>query len=101
LRDWQQNRNADLVDGITNDIPDSTTDPEEPTDSEFYSVSLSYDFAEDPKVILEDPYQALRDYCSWSRVGYHECDHDEADPTPCFWNDVLEHGNIPTHIPDL
>jgi hypothetical protein len=39
----------------------------------------------------------------WYRIGYHQCDHDEDQSTPCSWDgsETRENGDIPSDIPDL
>ena len=35
----------------------------------------------------------------WYRIGYHECDHDESESTPCEWEQTREGRNVPDSIP--
>lgn len=37
----------------------------------------------------------------WYRVGYHECEHDEPDPSACEWEDVRESSGVPDEIPSI
>jgi len=53
---------------------------------------------------LESRLQSLQGGL-WYRLGYHVCDHDEQQGTPCSWTDpnseTREHGTIPADIPTL
>lgn len=61
-------------------------------------------FDSEPKANL---YQKLEDKLvnkpDWYRVGYHECEHDETDPTPCAFTDIREWTDkdvtIPSEVP--
>lgn len=39
----------------------------------------------------------------WYRVGYHVCNHDEADSRKhaCMWQSTREHGDIPDDVPTI
>jgi hypothetical protein len=101
LADWDDARDGDTGDELTNEIPDAPVTPRDDSNAEYYSATLSYDFGEPPTEVLREPYHALTDHCDWGRLGYHECDHDESDPEPCaFTSDhVLEDGAVPDHVP--
>jgi hypothetical protein len=101
LTDWDASRDGDTGDEVTNEIPDVPVTPRVKSNDEYFSATLSYDFAEPPTEVLKEPYHALTEHCDWSRVGYHECDHDESNPEPCAFIDyhVLEDGTVPDHIP--
>jgi hypothetical protein len=103
LTDWDSDRDSDTGDELTNEIPDAPVTPRDESNAEYYTVALSYDFAEPPAEVLKEPYHALVDYCDWSRIGYHECQHDENNPKPCAFIDdhVIEDGTVPDHVPAL
>jgi hypothetical protein len=103
LADWNNTRDSDTGDEMVNQIPDAPVTPRDELNPEYYSVALSYDFSESPAEVLKEPYLALTDFCDWSRVGYHECDHDKDNPEPCAFIDdhVFEDGTIPDHVPTL
>jgi hypothetical protein len=104
IKDWESNHETGTDDGLptfSERIPVEPVTPQDSTNEEYYSVSLSFEFSEDLQTIFEEPYAALQTNCSWSRIGYHECEHDETDPSPCSWEQELTHGIVPDHVPDI
>jgi hypothetical protein len=101
LSEWDEIFDSDTADEVQNSTPDSPTEPQDPTNEPYYRAELSYASSEDPMVILEDPYYALLDYCSWSRVGYHACEHGAGDADGCQWRDenIREDPPVPEHVP--
>jgi hypothetical protein len=101
LQDWNDIFATDTADEVSNSIPDAPTEPRDPTNESYYTTKLTYASSEDPLVILEDPYYALVDYCSWSRVAYHACDHGYDDEDDCQWRDenIREDPPVPEHVP--
>lgn len=47
---------------------------------------------------LEDRLQSFQGGL-WYRIGYHACDHDEDNSSPCSWEATRENGDIPDDIP--
>jgi hypothetical protein len=101
LKDWNSIFNTDTADEVMNSTPDSSIEPQDPTQEPYYKAELSYDSSEDPLVILEDPYYALVQYSSWSRVGYHACGHGYDDEDGCRWRkeNIREDPPVPEHVP--
>jgi hypothetical protein len=102
LKDWNNIFDTDTPDEVLNSIPDAPTEPLDPTKESYYQAQLTYAASEDPLEILEDPYYALTDYCSWSRVGYHSCDHGYAvGDDDCQWREenIREDPPVPEHVP--
>jgi hypothetical protein len=101
LKDWNTIFDTDTADEVSNSIPDTPRQPQDPTNEAYYRAELTYASSEDPFTILEDPYYALVDYCSWSRVGYHACDHGYDDDDGCQWRDenIREDPPVPEHVP--
>jgi hypothetical protein len=81
-----------------NGVP-STVEPYPDSDwPAHYRGDLTFDWSED-KAIIEDQLNGyLGPYCDWGIVGYHICDHDEADRDGCSWESVTEHGIIPEGV---
>jgi hypothetical protein len=94
LQDWNAIFNSDTADEVNNSIPDAPTEPRDPSNEPYYRAELTY-------APSEDPYYALVDYCSWSRVGYHACDHGYDDDDDCQWREenIREDPPVPEHIP--
>jgi hypothetical protein len=101
LQHWNDIFDTDTADEVSNSIPDVPFEPQDPTDEAYYTAQLTYASSGDPLVILEDPYYALVGYCSWSRVGYHACDHGYDDDDSCQWRDenIREDPPVPDHVP--
>jgi hypothetical protein len=102
LQDWNEIFNTDTADEVSNSTPGAPTEPLDPTKESYYQAQLTYASSEDPLEILEDPYYALVDYCSWSRVGYHACDHGyDDDNDGCQWREanIREDPPVPGHVP--
>lgn len=59
------------------------------------------DQGEEPTNILTDLSERLQSMQGglWHRLAYHVCTHDEDDPQPCSWDEVVEHGDVPDDIP--
>lgn len=55
--------------------------------------------------LLQKFTDKLMNKVDWYRVGYHECDHDEADRTGCGWQDTAEWADTnvttPSGVPDF
>jgi hypothetical protein len=104
LKDWNNIFDTDTADEVSNSIPDASVDPQDPANESYYRAELTYASSEDAMTILEDPYYALIDYCSWSRVGYHLCDHGYVvDDDGCQWREenIREDPPVPDHVPTL
>jgi len=56
----------------------------------------------DDRASIESSFQALfRAIFSWYRIGYHPCEHDEENGSPCVMVGQIEDGNVPNDIPTL
>jgi hypothetical protein len=64
-----------------------------------------YRFVQDgpADALLDDLADRLQSFQGglWYRIGYHECDHDENNPTGCAWEQTRENGDVPADIPTL
>jgi hypothetical protein len=101
LQTWDSNRASDTADGLVNDIPAETVSPQDAGDSEYYAVSLSYQFSEAFTTVFDEPYNSLQNNCSWCRIAYHKCEHDEATPTACEYEQKQDHGTVPSYVPTI
>jgi hypothetical protein len=102
LEDWNSIFDNDTADEVSNSIPDSPQQPRNPDNAPYYHAQLTYTSSESRLTILEDPYFALADYCSWSRVAYHACDHGTDIDDGCQWRDdenIREDPPVPDHVP--
>lgn len=61
------------------------------------------DEGEDATDILSDLSSRLQSLQGgfWHRLGYHVCSHDEENPVPCSWEEVVEYGSVPGDIPEF
>jgi hypothetical protein len=101
LEDWNSTFETDTADEVSNSIPDTPRQPKDPTNESYYQAQMTYASSEDPLIILEDPYFALADYCSWSRVAYHKCGHGTDVDDGCQWREanIREDPPVPEHVP--
>jgi hypothetical protein len=101
LEDWNSIFETDTADEVENSIPDSPVQQLDPTNESYYRAELTYATSEDQLTILEDLYSALTGYCSWSRVGYHKCDHGTDTDDGCQWHEdnIREDPPVPEHVP--
>jgi len=54
----------------------------------------------DDRGSIESSFQGLfQDIFNWYRIGYHRCDHDEENPSPCNWDGQIEDGQVPDFAP--
>ena len=60
---------------------------------------VRFEFTDDKPELLTQIETDLSGIASWYRIGYHKCDHDETDATPCSWGETREGGNVPDSIP--
>lgn len=68
-------------------------------DTKYYGGDLAFAWSEDEAIILDQLSQYADAYCDWYRIGYHFCDHDEDNPTPCAWEQTIESGTVPDGVP--
>ncbi|MFP4218810.1 MAG: hypothetical protein ACLFR6_08245 [Salinarchaeum sp.] len=98
LESWLTNMSPWDYPEVDNDLPTLR----EPVDGEsYYQAELAFDWSEDESIILDNLDDYAASYCDWHRIGYHVCEHDESDPTPCSWDTDLgrKSGSVPDHIP--
>ena len=60
---------------------------------------VRFEFSDDKPALFDQIETDLNGIASWYRIGYHKCDHDETDATPCSWGETREGGNVPDSIP--
>jgi hypothetical protein len=60
---------------------------------------LRFEFSDAKTDLLSQMETDLQAVVSWYRIGYHECDHDEANGSPCNWNEQIEYGTVPDGLP--
>lgn len=63
-------------------------------------IPIRFEQTETKANILQKLTDKLKEKVAWHRVGYHACDHDEQDATPCSWSDSAEWTAKDTAIPD-
>jgi hypothetical protein len=60
---------------------------------------LRFEFSDAKTDLLSQMETDLQEVVSWYRIGYHECDHDEANANPCSWDNQIEYGTVPDGLP--
>ena len=63
-----------------------------------YRGDFTFAWSEDKSIIMDQLWGYLTAYCSWARLQYHVCDHDEENRGGCAWQETNEHGTIPEEI---
>ena len=99
LGQYTLNLNAALGDEVEKEVPTLTQSRD--NDLEWYQGDYAFAWDEGKAQIYQSMDLYAESYCNWHRIGYHECSHDEDDPTPCSWDEVRESGTIPSAIPSL
>jgi hypothetical protein len=98
LETWLTNMEPWADPEVTNDVPTTT----ETIDGDVYHRGdLAFEWTEDRAIILDQLDQYLAAYCSWHRIGYHECGHDEENGGPCSWDEQRESGAVPGYVPSF
>lgn len=69
------------------------------TGETYYSVSVRLREDDTKSNLLQKLADKLKDKVGWYRVAYHSCMHDQDNPAPCSWNDVVEWTAKDTTIP--
>lgn len=98
LSTWLTNMEPWTDSEVTNQLPTLR----QPLDGgeDYYHTELAFEWSEDRAIILDQLDQYAASYCSWHRIGYHECTHD-GNGGPCSWDDQRESGTVPTHIIEM
>jgi hypothetical protein len=95
---WLTNMTPWASDEVTNTLPALV----EPIDGDaHYRGELAFAWTEDKAIIMDQLVGYLSAYCDWHQIAYHVCTHDEADPTPCAWDDVNRDGTLPDAVPTI
>lgn len=97
---WVQNFNEWEDDPVDHSLTEVNADTEGTT-----YVRGDYRFHQDTDktTLLDDLSERLKNFQGglWHRAAYHVCSHDEDEPDPCSWDQVIEYGNIPSDIPTV
>jgi len=99
---WVQNHNEWENDPVSHSLTEKNTEID---GSGVDYVSGDYRFIQEETVtkLLDDLGDRLSSVQGglWYRIGYHACDHDEDQPTPCSWDETREGGTVPDAIPTI
>ena len=76
-----------------NDVPSQRERP-----GPHYRGDLTFAWTEEKSIILDQIEGYLSSYCDWYRIGYHVCDHDEADRGDCVWDMQRDGGAVPDFV---
>lgn len=73
--------------------------------TDYYTGDFRFHLEDAKDNLLQKCGDKLRNKVEWYRLGYHQCDHDEADTLGCSWDDEREwtatDATIPTAVPDF
>lgn len=71
----------------------------------YYSIDVRFNQSDTKANILQKFTDKLKDKVDWYRVGYHTCEHDEQNASPCSWQDMTEWTakdvTIPSGVPNF
>lgn len=98
LETWLTNMSPWDYPDVDNTVPELQTDMD---GNEYYATELAFDWSHDKAILLDNLSGYADSYCSWNRIGYHVCDHDEDSPTACSWEEIRENGTVPNYVPTL
>jgi len=100
VNNWVENHTEWLDDAVRHDLRETNAGLE---DGGTTCVRGDYRFVQEETAdeLLDDLENRLQSFQGglWYRAGYHACDHDEDNPTPCSWEDTREWGDVPEDIP--
>lgn len=75
------------------------------TGATYYGADVRFLLDDAKDNLLQKFTDKLVNKVDWYRVGYHECSHDESDPTGCDWQDseewAAQGASIPAAVPDF
>lgn len=74
--------------------------------TEVYEGSYRFTLDDAKDNLLQKCEDKLTDKVDWFRLGYHSCSHDEADPSPCSWEEVRDWTSkntesVPSSVPSF
>lgn len=101
MDDWVANHSEWTADTDEHVIT-ATTDASPP----YYIGTYRFELSDAKDNLLQKCGDKLKNKIDWYRLGYHVCEHDVADPTPCQWEDDREWTStntpsIPSGVPDF
>lgn len=102
VNNWVQNHSEWTGDPVSHTLTETNTDID---GSGTTYLQGDYRFIQSEPVddLLSDLEARLADFQGglWYRLGYHACDHDEDQSTPCAWDERREGGSVPDAIPQI
>lgn len=102
LNDWKTNNNRWTDDSVAHELNEYRA-----IDGTLicYQMSIRFDQTDMKANLLQKLTDKLDNKVDWYRVGYHICDHDDENGSPCSWDDVVEWTakdvTIPTDVPNI
>jgi hypothetical protein len=102
IDNWVTNHNEWTDDPVSHSLTETNADIDG-SGTTYARGDYRFIQEETPTDLLDDLESRLQNVQGglWYRVGYHQCEHDEENGTPCQWDDLhtCENGDIPTDIP--
>jgi len=102
VNNWVENHNQWEHDSVEHELTEATAGIDD--DGTLYARG-DWRFIQEETAdeLLDDLEERLQNFQGglWYRAGYHACDHDEDEPTPCSWEDTREWGDVPDNIPTI
>jgi hypothetical protein len=87
LNDWKTSNNQWTDDSIAHELNEYRD-----IDGNLicHQMSIRFEQTDTKANLLQKLTDKLENKVDWYRVGYHACDHDEENSSPCSWDDVVE-----------
>lgn len=104
INEWVANNAEWMGDSVPHTLSERNTAIDGSGET-YYGIDVRFMQSDTKANILQKFTDKLKDKVAWYRVGYHACDHDEADATLCAWNDSAEWTGkditIPAGVPTI
>lgn len=100
IQNWVENYTEWDADPVEHSLSEQNTELDGSGTAYFRGDWRFVQDGEDPTAILtdlSDRLQGIQDGL-WHRLAYHVCSHDEDNPTPCSWGEMVEQGTVPSGV---
>lgn len=98
---WVGNHSEWVEDSVAHHV----TETQLPDGTTYWHGSYRFEYSDAKTNLLTKCEDKLVNKCDWYRLGYHNCDHDEAARGGCSWDDECEwtakDQSIPSGVPNF
>lgn len=96
VNDWVASNAEWENDDVAHTLTERTTEAGET----YHDIDVRFLPTEDKANLQQKFTDKLVNKADWYRVGYHACDHDEENASPCSWDDAAEWTAKDVQIPE-